>query len=104
MSGMIQNFYCVFFKKNHKPLAVSPFFEPEEYLLKIKALRNLMALQAQERCMKVGNGILKEVNQEPGNEESGTCDIAEEAGKVGLVEVATCGTNARRWELCSGAL
>lgn len=63
-----------------------------------------MALQAQERCMKVGNGILKEVNQEPGNEESGTCDIAEEAGKAGLVEVATYGTNARRWELCSGAL
>ena len=73
-------------------------------MLKIKALRNVMALQAQEWCMKVGNGILKEVTQEPGNEESGTCDIAEEAGKAGLVEAVTCGTNARRWELCSGAL
>lgn len=47
---------------------------------------------------------LKEVNQELGNEEGGTCDIAEEAGKVGLVEGATCGPKACRFQLWRGAL
>lgn len=76
------------------------FFELGKYLLKMIAFRDLMALKLNSGLWKLG----WDVNQEPGCEESGPCDIAEEAGKAGLMEGATRGLQAWRWKLCRGVV
>lgn len=54
--------------------------------------------------MKVGNAIVKSMNQELGNEESGTRYLAEEARKAGLLEAATRGPRAEVGALQRGCV
>lgn len=53
----------------------------------IKLLSNLIALKVEEWHMKVGDGSVKAVSQEPGDEERGSYDRAEEVGKASLGEL-----------------
>ena len=50
--------------------------------MKIKLLSNLIALKVEAWHMKVGDGSVKAVSQEPGDEERGSYDRAEEVGKA----------------------
>ena len=55
--------------------------------MKIKLLSNLIALKVEAWHMKVGDGSVKAVSQEPGDEERGSYDRAEEVGKASLGEL-----------------
>lgn len=60
----------------------------------------MIALKVEEWHMIVEDGIMKELNQEPGDEERGSYHRAEEVGKVGLGEVGTLqGALCESWEL-----
>lgn len=59
----------------HKPLVLLKIWK---IFSKIKFLSNLIALKVEEWHMIIGDGIAKELNQEPGDEERGSCDRAEE--------------------------